>query len=317
MTKKEAEIANPQAHPEMLSWQYREIIAELAATTAHAQSEDCPCNQTELELKGERLPEFCLAKHLLNINFLGRETALMDAPNRDLFEDLADEAIEYHKKAKEIYCKGGTWPDLAEWCRAYRKKIELLYYVCHIGKVKKAAAKLHEDIDFASLFDSTKIDFTRIFQAGALTTDNGIVKESKGGEKKMKDITKLTGAGNMKVGDSNVEIVEKIHASIAASLTSIMVEESAWREGDLYLAHYTSPKRAMSSTALQYPETHNYVAILKGQVVDKRTVETNVTITSPTPDPTAKYGMPKYPKIIKPPMTIADYMADLKAARKI
>lgn len=152
---KEAETKNPQAHPEMLSWQYREIIAELAATCAHAQSEDCPCNQTELELRGERLPEFCLAKHLLNINFLSRETALMDEPNRDLFEDLADEAIEYHKKAKEIYCKGGTWPDLAEWSRGYRKKIELLYYTCSVGK----KAKLH-DGNFAELFEKAALTDT-------------------------------------------------------------------------------------------------------------------------------------------------------------
>ena len=131
------------AAPAMLSWQFRTLLAELSQVTLHAADESCPCNQVDIG-------EYCLAKHLLNVQSLASETSLMDDGNREILEELASEALEYHEKAKTIYCKGGEWPDLAEWSRGWRKKLEPLYYVCHTAKTR----------DVADLFEPTPIRVT-------------------------------------------------------------------------------------------------------------------------------------------------------------
>lgn len=123
-----------KTHSDMLSWQYKTLIAELSHVTLHASDDSCPCNQVALDS-----PEYCLGKHLLNISSLASETSLMDDPNRDMLDTLSTEALEHHEKAKTIYCKGGKWPDLAQWSRDWRKKIEPLYYICS-GKVKVMAS---------------------------------------------------------------------------------------------------------------------------------------------------------------------------------
>lgn len=113
---------------DMLIWQYRALIGELSQVTLHAISDDCPCNQVELTP-----PEYCLAKHLLNVSSLAAETCLMDEANADMLKELASEATEQHEKARGIYCKGGEWPNLAPWSRDWRKKIEGIYYACGVS----------------------------------------------------------------------------------------------------------------------------------------------------------------------------------------
>ncbi|MDD4961009.1 MAG: JAB domain-containing protein, partial [Candidatus Marinimicrobia bacterium] len=129
-------VKNTNSHPEMLEWQYRTLISELSHVTLHAQDDSCPCNQVHLGDDGKYPGEFCLGKHLLNVQSLALETALMDSPHADMLDDLASEALEFHETAKKIYCKGGTWPDLAKWSRDARKKLEPVYYACSTKKGK-------------------------------------------------------------------------------------------------------------------------------------------------------------------------------------
>jgi len=128
--------------PSMLQWQYRTMLGELSQVTLHSVDDSCPCNQVALDP-----PEYCLGKHLLTIWSLGLETALMDEPNADMLEDLASEALEHHEAAKTIYCKGGTWPDLATWSRNWRKKIEKIYYTCGT-KMSQDNVTLHQPAPF-------------------------------------------------------------------------------------------------------------------------------------------------------------------------
>ena len=121
----------------MLNWQYRTLLGELSQVTFHSVDEDCPCNQVDLDP-----PEFCLAKHLLNVSSLAAETSLMDESNREMLEELIGEAMEYHDQAKTIYCKGGVWPDLAKWSRDWRKRIEPLYYNCGVGASMSQGAQM-------------------------------------------------------------------------------------------------------------------------------------------------------------------------------
>jgi hypothetical protein len=121
--------------PDMLHWQYKTILGQIDQVTLHASDDSCPCNQVALDP-----PEYCLGKHLLDVSTLASETSLMDEPHRDMLEGLASEASAYHEKAKEIYCKGGTWPDLEAWSRSWRKKLEPIYYACDTRK----KAKVHD-----------------------------------------------------------------------------------------------------------------------------------------------------------------------------
>ena len=128
------------SHGDMLAWQWQTIMKELGQVTLHASSEDCPCNQVDLGADGKHHPEYCLGKHLLNINSLAEETALMSEPHRDMLEKMAGEAMKHHLAAKTIYCKGGTWPDLAQWARDCRKKIEPIYYTCSVKSKEEKPA---------------------------------------------------------------------------------------------------------------------------------------------------------------------------------
>lgn len=133
MTTKEV-----KSHPAMLQWQYRTIMAQLDHVFLHASDGSCPCNQVDMGRDGQHYSEYCLGKHLNDVNSLCLETAFMDAPNREWLEDMAEEALDLHNKAREIYCAGGEWPDLAEWAREGRKKIEAVYYSCRRNKVRLA-----------------------------------------------------------------------------------------------------------------------------------------------------------------------------------
>jgi SWI/SNF-related matrix-associated actin-dependent regulator 1 of chromatin subfamily A len=139
--------------PPMREWQYKQLLGCLGAIQGHSLDWECPCNQTDLGKDGKYNGEYCLGKHLIDFEFLSRETGLMDLTNQNMLEDLANEASDFLKKAKSIYCKGGTWPDLAKWSREARKKLEPLYYSCQVK------AKLHEDPfpDVVSLFESHKL----------------------------------------------------------------------------------------------------------------------------------------------------------------
>ncbi len=152
----ETKIKNPVSNSAMLEWQLRNVLSELSHVQLHSQDEDCPCSQTELDP-----PEFCLAKHLLNVSGLASETELMDDPHYEMWATLASEAMAHHKTAKGIHCKGGTWPELPEWSRSWRKKIEPLYYhMCNIKSVKKV--KVHDVEEPPKQISKEEID--RIFQ---------------------------------------------------------------------------------------------------------------------------------------------------------
>ncbi len=125
-----------KSSPDMLSWQYKQLLACLGAIQGHSSDWQCPCNQVKLGADGKYNAEYCLGKHLIDFEFLSRETSLMNPANKDILETLADEASEYHEKAKVIYCKGGTWPDLAQWSRDARKKLEPIYYSCSVKKAR-------------------------------------------------------------------------------------------------------------------------------------------------------------------------------------
>jgi hypothetical protein len=109
----------------MLAWQYKTLLAELQQVQLHSESSDCPCNLKDLEP-----PEFCLAKHCLNVHSLASETAGMDKPNERILWELAESAIEQHESVKNFICHKSELPDLVPWARSWRKKIEPIYYAC-------------------------------------------------------------------------------------------------------------------------------------------------------------------------------------------
>jgi len=143
---------NKKSAPLMLEWQYRSLMAQLDHVFLHASDDSCPCNEVDLGSDGKHHPEYCLGKHLNDVNSLCVETAYMDVGEKiaDMLLDMASEALEYHNKAREIYCKGGTWPDLATWARECRKKIEPIYYSCSVN------AKLKEN-GIIKLFEKVKV----------------------------------------------------------------------------------------------------------------------------------------------------------------
>ena len=118
---------------DMLQWQYKMLIAELQQLELHA-SGDCPCILNELNP-----PERCVGKHSLNVFSLSQETAKMDPSNKELLLAIADEADEKHSGFKDFICHTEDLPELAEWARLTRKKLEPIYYSC------KVKAKLKEE----------------------------------------------------------------------------------------------------------------------------------------------------------------------------
>jgi len=120
---------------DMLLWQYKTILSELQQIELH-ENGDCPCILSDLNP-----PEKCLGKHSLNVFSLCSETAQMDSANATMLLGIAEEANEYHEKFREFICHRGELPDLREWARLSRKKIEPLYYAC---SVKSGKPKLHD-----------------------------------------------------------------------------------------------------------------------------------------------------------------------------
>ena len=118
-------LANVQSSRDILSWQYKTLIGELQQVELHVSSGDCPCILKDLDPA-----EYCLAKHTLNVATLAAETANMDHPQVDMLKDLADTAIEKHDQVKTFVCHKGDLPELVEWARGYRKKLEPVYYAC-------------------------------------------------------------------------------------------------------------------------------------------------------------------------------------------
>jgi hypothetical protein len=121
----------------MLDWQYKTLLAELQQLEMHS-SADCPCILNELDP-----PERCVGKHSLNVFSLAQETAKMDSLNSKLLSKLAGEADEKHDGFKEFICHKDGLPELAEWARSWRKKIEPIYYACRIKK-SKLRERLHK-----------------------------------------------------------------------------------------------------------------------------------------------------------------------------
>ena len=115
-----------KTHPDMLQWQFKVLIAELQQLQLHASDQSCPCSLANLG-------EFCISKHALMVSTLALETAAMDATNADVLYTLGDEADEIHQATKDSLCNDDVdIPDIVEWSRRWRKKLEDIYYSCSV-----------------------------------------------------------------------------------------------------------------------------------------------------------------------------------------
>jgi len=127
--------------PDMLEWQYSQLLFELGEIQRHDADPTCPCRLST------DLGENCLAKHSLGLSGLAAETMAMDAANVEMLDELAADAREKHKAVKEAVCHKGEAPELMEWSRQWRKRIEPLYYACSTRK----KARVHDSL--ATLFE--------------------------------------------------------------------------------------------------------------------------------------------------------------------
>jgi hypothetical protein len=122
-----------QSSRDILTWQFKTLLGELQQIELHVSSGDCPCILKDLDPA-----EYCLAKHTLNVATLAAETANMDRPNAKMLAELNETAIDKHDTIKTFVCHKGELPELVEWARGFRKKIEPLYYSCR--------AKMHQEV---------------------------------------------------------------------------------------------------------------------------------------------------------------------------
>lgn len=127
--------AHVQSSRDILTWQFKTLLGELQQIELHVSSGDCPCILKDLDPA-----EYCLAKHTLNVATLAAETANMDKPNAKMLADLNETAIDKHDKIKQFVCHKGELPELVEWARGFRKKIEPLYYSC------SRRANMHQEV---------------------------------------------------------------------------------------------------------------------------------------------------------------------------
>ena len=110
----------------MMEWQYRTLIAELQLLQGHAADPSCPCALGDIG-------EYCHAKHLLSVAALAMETEAMegDKDRGNMLIALGDEATGLHEEMRRFVqdpegSKGHA--DLVEWSRAWRKRLEKVYY---------------------------------------------------------------------------------------------------------------------------------------------------------------------------------------------
>jgi predicted aspartyl protease len=136
-------IAIVSSSMDMLSWQRRTLLGQLDQIQLHAESGDCPCIMKDLDP-----PEFCLAKHCLSVSTISAETAAMDKDNSKMLQDLSDEAAEMHEKVKDFMCHKADLPDLVPWARAWRKKLEKIYYStsCKVKLKQEMTCTLNQSI---------------------------------------------------------------------------------------------------------------------------------------------------------------------------
>ncbi len=200
---------NTTSAPTMLEWQYRTLISELSHVTLHAQDDSCPCNQVHLGDNGKYPGEYCLGKHLLNVQGLALETALMDQSHADMLDSLASEALEHHETAKKIYCKGGTWPDLAQWSRDARKNLEPVYYACSTKKAKLSDV----DVDaIAVLMDPGAVKLSGKCDSGTCAIKVSAVNKIEANTSSLKNLDKI-------IKDVEARAAKKSTAAIATNKT--------------------------------------------------------------------------------------------------
>ena len=117
----------------MLSWQYRELIAELGELQRHGSDPTCPCTLADSG-------EYCLQKHALGLHTLAKETAAMAPSHAKSLTKLAEEALDYHEALKDRIVCGKPHKDegdVVTWARDWRKKIEPIYYACKLKRKDK------------------------------------------------------------------------------------------------------------------------------------------------------------------------------------
>jgi proteasome lid subunit RPN8/RPN11 len=124
----------------MLDWQYFQILGELTELQRHASDPTCPCRLSK------DLGENCLAKHSLGLSTLAAETAAMDKSQFETLMDLSAEAKEKHEGMRAFLCNKKDEPEIMEWARQWRKKMEPLYYYgsCKL-ELKQETVELHQD----------------------------------------------------------------------------------------------------------------------------------------------------------------------------
>ena len=127
----------------MMEWQYKQILGELALLQGHASDLTCPCTWADLG-------EFCLSKHSLVISMLAAETAAME-PRQErqaLLWDLQEEANDLHQETRAGTCGQGeprSLPEIVDWARQWRKRIEPWYYACNGARPRPRALKAAQD----------------------------------------------------------------------------------------------------------------------------------------------------------------------------
>jgi len=126
----------PDSPLTMLEWQYRTVIAELQNLQLHVSDPTCPCSLADIG-------EWCIPKHVLTVASMAGETMAMDSPNADMWAALQEEATEKHLEAKAAICREGEAPELLSWGRDWRKRLEVLYYVCKTGDKKTKRNRHH------------------------------------------------------------------------------------------------------------------------------------------------------------------------------
>lgn len=141
------------ASPEMLEWQWRQILAQLDQIQLHASDQTCPCTLGEDN-------EFCIAKHCLLLSSLAAETALMDPPNSAMLLSLQETATDAHLYAKDKICTEDTnYLNYAEWARKWRKDVEALYYSCQMNQSCLIACTMKQFTTTKEYWQMTRKEF--------------------------------------------------------------------------------------------------------------------------------------------------------------
>jgi hypothetical protein len=124
---------------DMLNWQFMVLLQQLGQVQLHSSDSTCPCR---LGAEGE----YFIPKHLNLLAALANETVAKDKVNCDLLFELGEDATIMHLKTKAYANSKVSSKDLLFWSRAWRKRIEPIYYDGHVGNVATDATSIVETV---------------------------------------------------------------------------------------------------------------------------------------------------------------------------